>query len=82
VNKTKWLRIINILLFSAVLWQGVSGLGRLFLGYEFLEDELFTIIHAGGGISLLVLATIHLILNWGWVRSNYFGKHSKKGGTL
>ena len=81
MNRTKWLRVINVFLFLAVLWQGVTGLGHRFSGYKFIEHKLFNTIHVGGGIAMLVLAAIHLTLNWSWIRHKYFGKHSKGGGT-
>lgn len=74
METTKWLRVINILMFMAVLWQGIAGLGHLFAGHEFIEDELFSRIPTGGGIALLILAAIHLIFNWRWIKINYFGK--------
>ena len=81
MNRVKWLKVIIAILFLAVIWQGVTDLGHLLSGYKFIEHGMFIRIHTIGGISLLILAAIHLTLNWSWIRHKYFGKHSKGGGT-
>lgn len=69
MNGTKWLRMINPILFILVLWQAMTG-----LGHNFLPAEVFEKIHIAGGLFLIAFVVIHLILNWRWVKANYFGK--------
>jgi hypothetical protein len=60
------LKVVNPLLFLAVLVQAVTGLGMwLFTWGAVLH------VHIANGIVLLVLAGAHLMLNWRWVRVTY-----------
>lgn len=69
MDKTKWLRIINPLLFLFLLYQAGTG-----LLHEAFNEEVFEVVHPVGGVLLVLLALTHLSLNWGWVRSIYFHK--------
>lgn len=71
MDKTKWLRRINILLFFLLLYQAITG-----LLVAVIDEEVFEIIHPVGGGLLFIFGLIHLSLNWGWVRSVYFTKKS------
>ncbi len=39
-----------------------------------LPPWAFEILHQGGGFILLALITLHFILNFNWVKANYFAK--------
>jgi uncharacterized membrane protein len=39
-----------------------------------LPVKVFQIFHKGGGALLLALIAVHFILNFNWVRANYFAK--------
>lgn len=69
MNRTKLLKIINPILFILILSQGTTG-----LGHEYIPGELFEVIHFNGGRLIILFVIIHLALNWGWVKSNYFKK--------
>ncbi|MGB2698074.1 MAG: hypothetical protein WBD28_09505 [Candidatus Zixiibacteriota bacterium] len=69
MNRMRWLKTINPILFILVLWQAVTG-----LGHNFLPEEVFEKIHVAGGLLLMTFVVIHLIFNWRWVKANYFGK--------
>lgn len=69
----KWLLLINPIIALLVLSQAVTGLNVFF---DFLDDKTFIAIHAVGGYLLLVLVSVHLVLNWFWVK-NVFMKKAK-----
>jgi hypothetical protein len=66
MDKRTALKIVNPVLALLVLNQPFSA----FL-YSMTHREVFDNMHVGGGIALLVLAAIHLMLNWNWVRINF-----------
>jgi hypothetical protein len=66
MKKVKALKIVNLLLFLAFISQASTGMVR-----NFIDAELFAVIHRAGGILLLIFAVTHLILNWGWVKANF-----------
>ena len=69
MKKNTILKIINpimgILLINQVLMA---------LMHDILPHELFEVFHVGGGFILTVVAIVHIILNWNWVKSNFFRK--------
>jgi len=67
MKKLVWLKRINVLLFLVFLMQVSTGLGHGFIG-----EELFENLHPAGGLLLILLVALHLILNWGWVKTSYF----------
>jgi hypothetical protein len=61
------LKIVNPLLAVLVANQILTGLfGRS------LSREGFEILHKDGGFVLAGVAVLHLILNWNWVKANFF----------
>ncbi|MDI3504276.1 MAG: hypothetical protein PWP64_1212 [Candidatus Cloacimonadota bacterium] len=78
-SKNKTLRIIVPLMFIAILINQIA----IYL-YEIFgksqNNETLTEIHAFAGLCFIILAIIHLILNWSWVKSQVFGiKKTKQG---
>ncbi|MFA4915764.1 MAG: hypothetical protein WC560_03735 [Syntrophales bacterium] len=72
MNKAKALGIVNPILGLMLIIQATTGLSN-----EILPNEFFEFIHVGGGIALLIVATIHVILNWEWIKTRYL-KRTKK----
>ena len=66
MKRAEWLKATNIVLFIVAGIQGVSGISLFMHGPEFLEE-----IHKFNGFLLLGLVVVHLVLNWGWVKSNF-----------
>ncbi len=66
MSKNFLLKIINLILLVLFISQACSG-----LFHHALSHKSFEIIHEGGGIILVIIAILHLILNWGWIRANY-----------
>jgi hypothetical protein len=65
MKKTQWLWWVNILLAAAFVIQLLTVLLR-----DIINPRVFFTIHIWCGRTLLTLATIHLILNWNWVKTN------------
>lgn len=61
------LKIVNPILAVLVVNQILTGLfGRS------LSHGAFEVFHKDGGFVLAGVAVLHLILNWNWVKANYF----------
>jgi hypothetical protein len=64
MKKSQWLWWVNLLLFVALTVQITTVV---------LRDEpfkTFALFHFWCGRLLLTLAVVHLILNWGWMKTN------------
>ncbi len=59
MNRTDWLKRLNPILFLTLVAQAITGAGYFWLGGEILEE-----IHLFGGFLFVVIAGIHLSLNW------------------
>ena len=57
------------MLFLSVLNQVFTGFGRSYIPYQ-----VFIKIHFNGGVLLVILALIHVWLNWSWVKNTLFKK--------
>lgn len=60
-------KILNPILFILIINQAVSAM----FGSQ-MPPEAFEFFHEGGGIALVAGVALHLILNFGWVKANYF----------
>ncbi len=69
MNRAKWLKRVNVLLFIFLLYQAMTGLLS-----GVMNGDVFEVIHPAGGVILVVLGLIHIGLNWGWVRSVFFAR--------
>ena len=67
MKRNTMLKILNPILGVLIINQILSGVfGRS------LSREAFEILHKDGGFLLAAVAAIHLILNWNWVKANFF----------
>ena len=74
MNKAAVLKVTNLFLFismSAQVLTGVVLFFDLFTGRAKLF-EMIAQIHRYNGLILALLVAIHLALNWGWIRSQFF----------
>jgi len=62
-------KILNPVLFVLFINQAVTALLR-----DYIPHEAFEIFHQFGGFVLLSLIAAHFILNFNWVKANYFSK--------
>jgi hypothetical protein len=73
VNKQMALKIVNPLLFVALIIQALTGVTLAF-HLLFSRPKLYEMIgelHERAGFFFIALAAIHLYLNWGWVKSQF-----------
>ena len=68
MKKTTALKIVNPILIILFLLQASSGILHDFV-YSFFE-----IVHKPVGFALVVIAVIHVLLNWSWVKAAFFKK--------
>ncbi|MFA5424676.1 MAG: hypothetical protein WC374_12550 [Phycisphaerae bacterium] len=70
MKKNTALKILNLILAVMLINQVVTGL---------MADELsagtFEILHEGAGLVLAGLIVLHLVLNFGWIKTSYFKVH-------
>ena len=66
MDKNAVLRVVNPALAILLLNQPFSAFLFEVTGWDFFES-----LHVGGGILLVLVATIHLMLNWRWVTTNF-----------
>ena len=66
MKKLTGLKTTNVILLILILCQATTG-----LAHPFIEHELFETIHPLVGILLIITVIIHVVLNWGWVKSNF-----------
>lgn len=72
MNKQKTLKWLNLALFVLFAIQAVTGV-LAFAGL--LENaEAAGELHIYAGLAMVIVAAVHLWLNWGWVRLNFFKK--------
>jgi hypothetical protein len=65
MKKITKLKITNVILLILFLCQGITGLAHPLFGHE-----LFEILHPTVGVLLVITGTIHIILNWVWIKTN------------
>lgn len=65
------LKILNPMLAILFLNQALTG-----LLHHLIPKEAYEFLHEGGGTLLVIVAVLHAILNWNWVKANFFKKSS------
>lgn len=73
MNKNQWLKFVNPVLFFVFVVQAVTGL-VIFSQWNIPPLGVIFEIHKYNGLMMIVLAMIHLTLNWNWVKANFFNK--------
>jgi hypothetical protein len=69
MSKIKALKVVNVILLVLLINQAATGM----LGMK-LPHWAFEWGHKRAAIVLLTVAAVHLILNWNWIKANYFRK--------
>ena len=69
MKKSTLLKIVNPILAGVFLYQVVTG-----LTHEIIPESIFETVHVAGAFTLIFFVIIHLILNWNWVKLNFFKK--------
>jgi hypothetical protein len=73
MNRIAILKILNSILAILFLNQLLTA-----LLHDAIPKKAYEFFHAGGGISFAVAAVLHVILNWNWVKANFFKKNPKE----
>jgi len=72
MKKNMQLKVLNALLMLLMVSQALSG-----FFHDRLSEEIFEHIHIVGAVLIVIGVILHLVLNWGWVRLNYFKKRKE-----
>jgi hypothetical protein len=62
-------KILNPILTVLALNQAATAIFS-----DNLPPKAFEVLHQGGGFVFLALIALHFILNFNWVKANYFAK--------
>lgn len=65
MNKNYWLKIVNPLLAVSVILQAIAGFMIEYLPTAFVGE-----VHEINAPILVLLLIAHVVLNWGWIRTN------------
>jgi hypothetical protein len=74
MNKRNLLKIVNVLLAILILNQATTA-----LIHDLLPKDAFEFLHEGGGVTMFLLALVHVYLNWAWVKANILPGRKKSG---
>jgi hypothetical protein len=69
MKKNTVLKILNPILGVLLINQVLMG-----LLHDILPYKIFEIFHVGGGMVFAIVAILHIILNWSWIKANFFRK--------
>ena len=69
MKKNTMLKVLNPVLAVFFLNQAISAIFR-----DSFSHSAFSIFHKTAGIILLCLIALHIILNFNWIKNNYFSK--------
>lgn len=72
MKRSSILKILNPILGILFLNQILTG-----LFHDAISKEAYEFFHVGGGILFAVAAVLHVILNWNWVKANFYKKKPK-----
>ncbi|MFA6186550.1 MAG: hypothetical protein WC770_04975 [Phycisphaerae bacterium] len=69
MKRNNLLKILNPIMLVFFFNQAITAIFR-----DSLSLKTFGIFHKTGGAILLCLIALHFILNFNWVKANYFSK--------
>ncbi|HNX00457.1 MAG TPA: DUF4405 domain-containing protein [Candidatus Cloacimonadota bacterium] len=73
MTKLKWLRILNILVILGFLTVAISIGLALYSPFPSLRGSgVLGEIHETAGKIFFILVIFHIILNWNWIKAQYF----------
>jgi hypothetical protein len=72
MKKNTVLKILNPILGILLINQVLMG-----LLHDILPHKVFEVLHEGGGIVFAIVVILHIILNWSWIKANFFRKASE-----
>ena len=72
ISRQTALKILNPILLVLLINMILTG-----ALHDVMPLQLFGVMHEGGGGLLSFGVLIHIILNWNWIKANYWPKKSK-----
>jgi len=67
IKKQTALKIVNPLLGLFMITQALTGTFHLYL-----SERAFKMLHEWNGLVLLSLSIVHVVLNWSWIKTQFF----------
>jgi len=71
MNRQRLLRVINCILFLSFVIQAATA-GIIFLRLRIPHARMVFEVHELNGVLFIALVLTHIVLNWGWVKANFF----------
>ena len=71
MNKSQMLRYVNMPLALSFLVQAGTAL-TIFFEIKVPNKDLLFEVHEYNGLLLIALVSVHIYLNWGWIRTTFF----------
>lgn len=72
MKRNSILKILNPILAILFLNQILTG-----ILHGVIPKQAYEFLHEGGGVSFAIVAVLHVILNWNWVKINFFRRNPK-----
>ena len=69
MSKNKALKVVNMVLLVLLVNQALTGMLAMKLPHAVFEWG-----HERTAVVLLAVAAVHRVLNWNWIKANYFKK--------
>lgn len=66
------LKILNPILAILFLNQFLTG-----LLHDAIPKKAYEVLHEGGGVAFACAILLHVLLNWNWVKANFYRKAPK-----
>ncbi|MFZ4396745.1 MAG: hypothetical protein ACOYOU_14080 [Kiritimatiellia bacterium] len=71
MKRNTMLKVLNPILALLVVSQVTTGIFQ-----EDIPKEIFEWVHATGGFGVAICSLLHLVLNWSWVKTNFFARRA------
>ena len=72
MKRNSVLKVLNPILAILFLNQILTG-----ILHDVIPKNAYEFLHEGGGTFFAVAAVLHVILNWNWVKANFYKKKPK-----
>lgn len=73
MNKVAVMRTVNMALLLSFILQVITSVVIL-LKIRLPHVQLVFEAHEYNGLFMIIAAAMHIVLNWGWIKANFFKK--------